>query len=642
MNDLLNSGKKKDGSIKLSGFNNIIVLILILYALVAIFFIIFSLIINDKLLISAAIILSAVFYFSVFLINKSVKKKAEIINNFIDDFLYKDKDLRKNMPQINFFGLDRKVNELFKNFYNIFIKSVDSTNNVVVDAKIESAEMEKIYKENESLVAQISSISSAIDEIIMSQKEMTKGVKFAQNSSGVSFKKAGEGNLMIEEIISDIKKVSDSIENLKTTMQTLDERSKEIGDVISLISDIADQTNLLSLNAAIEAARAGEQGRGFAVVADEVKKLAERTSKSTSDTRQIIEGLLGETSKTGDAIKNSVEKVKTITEKTKTAEEIFRNIMNAVKEEKSNMDIISSSTEQLQIAVEDVEKNLLIVQKVSGETVKTAKKTTEISASLSNSAYELQKELNNIRLYLFGIVPLESASVMKRKFEPLIKYLSDSLDLQLGSFVASSYEDSIEDIGKGIAMLGYMTPSTYLEARKKYGVKPLVFAVKNGSPTYKSVIIAAARNSQINAMSDLKGKRIAFGPKMSTGSTLVPKGMIKSAGIKLEDLAYYDYLGGHDAVLKAVAEGEFDAGCVMDSIAEENKNIVKIIAFSDPIPQFPICINADIDKESEVKIKNILMNITDLNVLKSIDKGYTAFAEAKESDFENIAKTLGI
>ncbi len=631
--------EKKNNKIKRS--NRLFLLLKTFFTIVAILFLILSILKSNEILSLTVIVLSAIFYLSLFFINKSFKKKAGIVNNFIDDFLFKDKDLRKHLDNIDFFGLDDKVNELFKNLYNIFLKTIDSTNNVVVDARIESTEMEKIFKDNESLVEQLSSISSAIDEIIMSHKEMTKSAKFTQNSSNDSFNKAQEGNIMIEDIISEIKKVSSSIEKLRETMQTLDDRSKEIGDVISLISDIADQTNLLSLNAAIEAARAGEQGRGFAVVADEVKKLAERTSKSTSDTKQIIERLLEETAKTTDAIKNSVEEVKTITEKTEIAEDIFKNIMNAVKEEKNNIDIISSSAEQLNIAVQNVEQNLLVVQKVSGETVKTAKKSKEISASLANSAYELQKELNDIRLYLFGIVPLEAALVMKKKFEPLIKYLSKSLGLKFGSLVASSYEDSIEDVGKGIAMIGYMTPSTYLSAHKKYGVKPLVFAVKNGSPTYKSVIITA-KNSSINTIGDIKGKKVAFGAKMSTGSTLVPKAMIKSAGIDLDGLASYDHLGAHDVVVKAVIEGEFDAGCVMDSAAEEYKSSIKVIAYSDPIPQFPICTNANIDKNIEIKIKNLLTNISDLNILKTIDKGYTSFIEAKESDFKTIAKMLGL
>ena len=228
---------------------------------------------------------------------------------------------------------------------------------------------------------------------------------------------------------------------------------------------------------------------------------------------------------------------------------------------------------------------------------------------------------------------------MKAKFEPLTKYLSDSLGIKLGSLVASSYEDSVEDIGKGIVTIAYMTPSTYLSAHKKYGVKPLVFAVKNGSPTYKSAIIAA-KNSAINAIGDIKGKRVAFGAKMSTGSTLVPKAMIKSAGIGLDSLASYDYLGAHDIVAKAVIEGEFDVGCVMDSAAEEYKDSVKVIAFSDPIPQFPICINANTNKDMENKIKKSFMDISDSNILKSVDKGYTSFIEAKENDFETIAKIL--
>ena len=638
MNDLP-LDKNQSNKINLKSSYFLFPLLTAIFTIPAIFFLILSLLKSDPILTIITLVLSSIFYLSLFFINRIFRKNAAAVNDFISDFLYKDKDLRKRLGYMGFFGIDDKINELFENLYNIFQKTLSSTNNVVVDAKLESGEMEKTYKDNESLVGQISSISSAIDEIIMSHKEMTKSAKFAQNSSNESFKRAQEGNFMIEDIISEIKKVSSSIEKLRETMHTLDERSKEIGDVISLIGDIADQTNLLSLNAAIEAARAGEQGRGFAVVADEVKKLAERTSKSTSDTKQIIERLLDETAKTADAIKNSVEEVKAITEKTRTAEDIFKNIMNAVKDEKNNIDIISSSAEQLEIAVADVEKNLLIVQRVSGETTKTAKKSKDISSSLANSAYDLQKELSNIKLYLFGIAPLESALVMKKKFEPLIKYLNTTLDLKFESLVASSYEDSVEDIGKGIVTIAYMTPSTYLSAHKKYSVEPLVFAVKNGSPTYKSAIIVA-KNSAINAIGDIKGKRVAFGAKMSTGSTLVPKAMIRSAGIDIDSLASYDYLGAHDVVVKAVIEGEFDAGCVMDSAAEEYKDSVKVIAYSDPIPQFPICINTNIDKDMKNKIKKSLMDISDSNILKAIDKGYTSFIEAKESNFEAIAEIL--
>ncbi len=539
------------------------------------------------------------------------------------------------------YNIDREINSLFDYLYNTFQKALDSTNIVAVDANIESASMDKIYKENESLSGQVASISSAIDEISMSHKEMTKSAKDSQKSSKTSLERANKGNVMIENIINEIRTVSDSIENLNVTMTELDKRSKEIGDVISLISDIADQTNLLALNAAIEAARAGEQGRGFAVVADEVKKLAERTSKSTSDTRKIIESLFQETSKTVQAIKDVVENVKTINSESMQAEELFNNIMKAASEEKNSIDLISSSAEQLEIAVTEVEKNLTIVQKVSANTTEAAKKSKTISSSLAKSCNLLKVELCSLKLDLFGIVPLESALVMKKKFEPLITYLNKSLNLRYSSLVAVTYEDSIEEIGTNKVSFAYMTPSTYIEARKKYRVEPLAYAIKNGSPTYRSVFVVPI-NSNINSLQDLNSKKIAFGSKMSTGSSLIPKAMLKAAGIELISLSAYDYLGSHDNVANAVIEGEYDAGALMDSAAEDFKDSLKIIAYSDPIPQFPICASAGIDEDLKLKIKDAILNIKDRTILQSIDRDYTAFIEANNSDFEPIKKLLNI
>ena len=612
----------------------------IIFGLIGIIFLAAAVIKTDVLLISAIVIFLLIYYSFSILKNRYESRKIKRIKNFLDNFLTKEKDIRKRITDANFYGLEPKINELFDSFYSIIGSALEIINIVAVDAKLESSSMEKISKENESLASQIASISSAIDEISSSHKEMTKSSKIAKESSILSVKRAKDGNEMIENIIEEIKIVSSSIENLQDTMSSLNNRSKEIGEVISLISDIADQTNLLALNAAIEAARAGEQGRGFAVVADEVRKLAERTSKSTSDTRQIIERLQEETAKTINAIKDSVENVKNVTGETKQAEEFFQKIIEAAADEKSSMDIISSSAEQLQIAVSDVEKNLSIVQKVSGETTKMTKKSQNISQSLSSLSHSLKKELSSLKLDLFGIVPLESAVIMKKKFEPLIKYLNKSLNAKFVSFVAESYEDSIEEIGSGIVQLAYMTPSTFLAAKNKYGVIPLVYAVKNGSPTYKSAIVVS-KNSAINSIKDLKNKKIAFGSKMSTGSTLVPTAMLKRSGIELNDLALVEYLGSHDAVAGGVIEGDFDAGGLMDSAYEEFKDSLRVLEYSTPIPQFPICVSPKIDPDLLNKIKDVFLK-ADKDKLTAIDPGYTAFTAVTAADFDEIKKLLGL
>ncbi len=615
--------------------------LIIIFTIIALFFLAVSFIQDNYMLTVAVIIIAIVYYANIFITNKITESKANKINVFLNDFLTENKDLRKRLPHVDLYNIDREINSLFDYLYNTFQKALDSTNIVAVDANIESASMDKIYKENESLSGQVASISSAIDEISMSHKEMTKSARDSQKSSKTSLERANKGNTMIENIITEIRTVSNSIENLNVTMTELDKSSKEIGDVISLISDIADQTNLLALNAAIEAARAGEQGRGFAVVADEVKKLAERTSKSTSDTRKIIESLFQETSKTVQAIKDVIENVKKISSESMQAEELFNNIMKAASEEKNSIDLISSSAEQLEIAVTEVEKNLTIVQKVSANTTEAAKKSKTISSSLAKSSNLLKVELCSLKLDLFGIVPLESALVMKKKFEPLINYLNKSLKLNYSSLIAVTYEDSIEELGTNKVSFAYMTPSTYIEARKKYKVEPLAYAIKNGSPTYRSVFVAPI-NSSINSLQDLNSKKIAFGSKMSTGSSLIPKAMLKAAGIELISLAAYDYLGSHDNVANAVIEGEYDAGALMDSAAEDFKDSLKIIAYSDPIPQFPICAASGVDEDLKLKIKDAILNIKDRAILQSIDRDYTAFIEANNSDFEPIKKLLNI
>jgi len=230
-------------------------------------------------------------------------------------------------------------------------------------------------------------------------EEITVSISHIADSSHDVDKLTKDTDVLSLESVSAVKGVADEtgesardVEALSTMLNGLSQRSQEISGIIRVIKEIADQTNLLALNAAIEAARAGEQGRGFAVVADEVRKLAERTSQATVQITGMIEGVNGETSKAVENMQSTLNAV--------------RGGANHSNEAAQKIDAIRQNIKEVVIKIEEI---ALSTREQFSATTSMAQAAEKITTQTHHSDSALQraakevKHLNGLALSLRGL-----------------------------------------------------------------------------------------------------------------------------------------------------------------------------------------------------------------------------------------------
>ncbi|OUM06691.1 methyl-accepting chemotaxis protein [Pseudomonas syringae] len=245
---------------------------------------------------------------------------------------------------------------------------------------------------------EIEQAATAVNEMTSAVEEVARNAVSTSQASRNAATSAGDGRDLVQETVGAIERMSGDVKGTAELIINLANESRDIGKVLDVIRGLADQTNLLALNAAIEAARAGEAGRGFAVVADEVRALAHRTQQSTSEIERMIGSIQSGTELAVTSMRSSTERAESTLSIAKGAGLALNTINVAVEEiNERNMVIASAAEEQAQVARE-VDRNLVNIRDLSAQSTTGANQTSAASTELSRLAVDLNSMVSRFAL----------------------------------------------------------------------------------------------------------------------------------------------------------------------------------------------------------------------------------------------------
>ncbi|MBT9301511.1 methyl-accepting chemotaxis protein [Pseudomonas sp. TAE6080] len=241
-------------------------------------------------------------------------------------------------------------------------------------------------------------VATAMNEMAATVQEVARNAEEASEAAVAADQQAREGDRVVGEAIAQIERLAGEVGNSTEAMGHLKRESDKIGSVLDVIKSVAQQTNLLALNAAIEAARAGEAGRGFAVVADEVRSLAQRTQKSTEEIEELIVGLQSGTQQVATIMDNSRGLTDSSVELTRRAGHALENITRTVSAIQAMNQQIATAAEQQSAVAEEINRSVLNVRDVSEQTAAASEETAASSTELARLGTHLQTLVGRFRV----------------------------------------------------------------------------------------------------------------------------------------------------------------------------------------------------------------------------------------------------
>ena len=281
---------------------------------------------------------------------------------------------------------------------NLISETVSISTNIASASAQLHATSDQIATGSEEVASQTSTVATASEEMASTSADIAANCTNAAESSRRTSEYASTGVAVVQETIEGMGKIAERVKQTAATIDALGTRSEQIGEIIGTIEDIADQTNLLALNAAIEAARAGEQGRGFAVVADEVRALAERTTKATKEIGAMIKAIQAETGEAVRSMEEGVREVEKGAVSSQKSGESLQEILDQINEVNMQIHQIATAAEEQTATVSEITANIHQVTEVVHQSSRGAEETNSAAAQLADQSQQLQNLVSRFRI----------------------------------------------------------------------------------------------------------------------------------------------------------------------------------------------------------------------------------------------------
>ncbi len=294
--------------------------------------------------------------------------------------------------------ITNSINQLSHSLSNLIGKVTEAVHATASAGNEISSSSEELAAGAQEQSSQAGDVAAAVEEMTMTILETSKNAE----SAAAAAKKAGEiaitGGQVVKETIEGMKRIANGSKSSSDMVTKLGKSSEEIGEIIQVIDDIADQTNLLALNAAIEAARAGEQGRGFAVVADEVRKLAERTTKATKEIAAMIKQIQKDTSSAVESMTTGNQEVEKGRQLADKAGESLNEIIKSAEQVGDIVTQVAAASQQQSAAAEQISKNVEAISNVSQQSAIGIQQIAKASEDLSMLTTNLQDMIQEFKI----------------------------------------------------------------------------------------------------------------------------------------------------------------------------------------------------------------------------------------------------